>query len=102
MLWHGGEWKVFAVRSGKCLVPVVTPEAGIRDQIGDRIELSRAKELDPSIAEALRDLQRFFDSGDDELLVPAISPAFSWEEFLANPPKPMKIKERWRLRCLRE
>jgi hypothetical protein len=69
---------------------------------GEKSDLDRAEELDPSIAEALSDRQSLSDFGDNELLVPAVSPAFSWEEFLANPPKPKEIKERWRLKCLRD
>ncbi len=62
----------------------------------------RASELDPSIAEVLRERQRARDALREEPETLSVSPTFSWEEFLANPPKPMKIKEPWRLKCLRD
>jgi tetratricopeptide (TPR) repeat protein len=65
-------------------------------------DLARAIKLDPSIAEALRDLKRSLDSGHEELRNQSAAPTFNWEEFLANPPKPMIIKEPWRLKCLRD
>src|SRR4030095_11613348 len=63
-------------------------------------DLARAIELDPSIDEALRDYKRASDQGYEGIT--SLSPNFSWEEFLANPPKPMKIREPWRLKCLRD
>jgi hypothetical protein len=34
-------------------------------------------------------------------IMPIIKP-FNLDEFLANPPKPMEIKQPWRLKCLRD
>ncbi|MGH9841212.1 MAG: toll/interleukin-1 receptor domain-containing protein [Blastocatellia bacterium] len=65
-------------------------------------DLARAIELDPSIAEALRDLKSHSDLGYEGLRIRSASPTFSWDEFLANPPKPIEIKEPWRLKCLRD
>jgi hypothetical protein len=64
-------------------------------------DLARAIELDPSIAEALRDRQRASNLGFEEPRIRSIA-NFNWEEFLSNPPKPMEIKEPWRLKCLRD
>jgi len=64
-------------------------------------DLARAIELDPSIAEALRDRQRASGMGFDETRLRSIA-EFNWKEFLSNPPKPMEIKEPWRLKCLRD
>jgi hypothetical protein len=62
-------------------------------------DLARAIELDPAIAEAMRDRRRAME---EEPTIPDILPAFSWDEFLANRPKPMIIKEPWRLKRLRD
>ena len=67
-------------------------------------DLERAKQLDPTIAENLRDhkylgrdlLEHFNHAAES-----AIPPAFDWDKYL-DPPEPVKIKERWRLKCLRD
>lgn len=69
---------------------------------GERSDLDRAVKLDPSIAEGLRESRRDSDLGFEEPGIMSISPDFSWKEFLANRPKPMMIRERWRLKCLRD
>ena len=65
-------------------------------------DLARAIKLDPAIAEAMRDHQRAMSATEEEPRIPDVSPIFSWDEFLANRPSLMKIKERWRLKCLRD
>lgn len=65
-------------------------------------DLARAIELDPSIAEGLRDCRRASDPVYEEPGITSASPNFDWKEFLADVRRPMKIKERWRLKCLRD
>ena len=65
-------------------------------------DLARAIKLDPAIAEAVRDHQRSIGATEEEPRIPNVSPIFSWDEFLANRPSLTKIKERWRLKCLRD
>src|SRR5262245_1761966 len=65
-------------------------------------DLARAVELDPAIAEAVRDQQRAIRIIEEGPRITAVSPTFSWDEFMANRPRLTKIKEPWRLKCLRD
>jgi tetratricopeptide (TPR) repeat protein len=65
-------------------------------------DLARAIKLDPAIAEAVRDHQRAINDTEEEARIPDVLPIFSWDEFMANRLSLTKIKERWRLKCLRD
>src|SRR5262245_11665534 len=69
---------------------------------GGQSDFDRAVKLDPSIAEGLRDSLRASDPIYEEPRITSASPNFNWTEFLADIRTPMMIKERWRLKCLRD
>jgi hypothetical protein len=64
-------------------------------------DLARAKELDPSIAEALRDRR----DATVRQYIPGLEKFWTQEDMMAKLPKLPKlleIKEPWRLKCLQD